>query len=91
MDQLLILYVIRVVFNLDCWFRVSSGAADLEDWERDLVRDVERIFSPYEQWQMSGRPITYFICDVEIKSRRNRVAMELTFLILMERVQGERQ
>ena len=46
-DQLLILYVIRVVFNLDCWFRVSSGAADLEDWERDLVRDVESIFGRY--------------------------------------------
>ena len=34
----------NIKVNLNRWLRVRSEAADLEGWEPELVRDVERMF-----------------------------------------------
>ena len=57
----------NIGFILGCWLKVRSEAATLQDWEPELVRDAERIFGPYEEWGLSGRPITGLISDKNTK------------------------
>ena len=61
----------------------TEGMCAGKDWEPALVRDVERIFGPYEEWQLSGRPITDFLYVMRVFDLLWIIGLELVVELLI--------